>query len=99
MHLPRMSRSVLFAACLALGCQAKQTPVPYRLSIRVAGDPGKPLADAVISRGATEIARTNSGGVASFELQGTEGDTIGIDVACPQGFKSPAAPVQCLVPS
>src|SRR5438874_138040 len=46
-----------------------------------------------VSRGATEIARTNAAGVAAFELQGSEGDTIGVDVACPPGFKSPAAPV------
>src|SRR5207237_1348779 len=34
------------------------------------------------------------GGVALFALRGREGDTVAVDVACPQGYKSPAQPLE-----
>ena len=68
--------------------------MPYQLAIRVTGDPGKPLVGAVVSRDRVEVARTGPDGVAPFDLEGTEGDTIAMDVACPQGYKSPSGAVQ-----
>jgi hypothetical protein len=94
MHCGRVaSWSALVFISLPAGCRAKQTPAPYQLAIRVTGDPGKPLAGVVVSRDRVEVARTNQEGVAAFDLQGADGDTVAMDVSCPTGFKSPADPI------
>jgi hypothetical protein len=80
----------------ATSCRAKEAPVPYHLAIKVTGDPGKAISDAVVSRDRVEVCRTGRDGVARFDLEGADGDTIGMEVACPPGYKSPpgAVPVR-----
>src|SRR5882757_1794191 len=77
-------------------CRAKQAPIPYHLAIKVTGDPGKAIAGAVVSRDRVEVCKTGQDGVALFDLEGVDGDTIAMDVACPPGYKSPpgAVPVR-----
>jgi hypothetical protein len=90
------SCSALLFGAVATGCRSRPAPVPYPFVVRVTGDPGKPLAGAIVSRGRVEVARTGLDGVATFDVQGAEGETIAMDVACPQGYKSPsdAVPVR-----
>jgi hypothetical protein len=92
-HCLRSTRLLVVLTLAACGCRAKQPPAPYPFAVRVTGDPGKPLAGAVVSRDKVELARTGEDGVGAFALRGPEGDTVALGVTCPEGFKSPSDPV------
>ena len=40
-----------------------------------------------------EVGKTDAEGVGKLKLEGTDGETFPIGVACPDGFRSPARPV------
>jgi hypothetical protein len=85
------------AGCtLLVACQPVQ-PKPYPIAVRVQSDPGVQLPGAKLwLRGAT-ISETDEQGVAHASLQGAPGDVLLIDVACPEGYKSPEMPLRVLL--
>lgn len=86
------------AAAFALsgtGCEAFQPrpPPPQIVVVRVTSDPGVPVKDAVMRFDGKDVGKTDAEGVGKLKLEGTDGETFPISVACPDGFRSPARPV------
>jgi hypothetical protein len=92
---PRACRAAIFAAAAgAMACSSK-TPPPQSLVITlfVEGDPGIPLAHAQVLYGGKEVGTTSADGTAKLTLGGDEGQSFDLSVQCPEGYKSPSAPV------
>ena len=79
------------AACLAIALAACNAPPPppLQVAVRVHGDPGAPIANAVVQYGGQTIAKTDANGAAKLTLRGNEGESFDVTVACPPGFQSP----------
>jgi hypothetical protein len=95
-----VSADAVAALCVTLlgGCGALDAkPLRYRAAIRVEADPGAPVAGAEIVRDGTPLARTDPSGRATFELEGLEGEAIGIFVRCPADYSSPPEPTRVLL--
>ncbi|HEY2513796.1 MAG TPA: hypothetical protein VGI39_23170 [Polyangiaceae bacterium] len=78
---------------LATSCTPPRPPPPQGFAFHVSSDPNKPLSGARLLRDGKVVATSNGGGVASFQLDGRDGDTFDIAVDCPVGFQSPTQPV------
>lgn len=78
---------------LAASCTPPRPPPPQGFSFHVSSDPNKPLSGAHLVRDGKVVATSDGGGVASFQLDGRDGDTFDIAVDCPAGFQSPTQPV------
>ncbi len=68
-------------------------PPPFSVTFAVEGDPGHPLAGAVVSRNDKNVATTGPDGRAELTLSGADGETVEASVKCPEGHTSPAKPV------
>src|SRR5262249_12804855 len=62
--------------------------------VRVTSDPGRPLAGAVFSYNDAQVGVTKNDGTVHLAIRGAEGEVFGLSVACPEGFRSPVAPLQ-----
>lgn len=80
--------------CLALGCTqvSQETPANgYELIVHVESDPSRPLAGARVSHAGRELGVSAPDGRVTVHATGSEGERIEFEVACPTGFRSPAA--------
>jgi hypothetical protein len=98
----RPLRRVELAAVAALSVACSQPapatpPAPLEVFVRVESDPGKPLAGALVSVGGVPQATTGADGRARFALPGSEGDTVALQVKCPDTHASPARPMQIVL--
>jgi hypothetical protein len=85
-------------AALVVACSALEAkPLRYSATIRVEADPGAPVAGAEVLRDGAALARTDASGRATFDLEGLEGEAIGIFVRCPGDYTSPAEPTRVLL--
>jgi hypothetical protein len=92
------SFAVVLAAGVVLGgCGAPETAFEYRFLLRVEGDPGTPLAGAVVRRGAAIAGKSGPDGIVRLTAHGAEGSSLGFQVSCPEGHRSPALPVSILL--
>jgi hypothetical protein len=92
-HRPR-ALLVVAAAAAAVGCSAKASPAPpLVVTLLVVSDPGVPLAGAKVLYGGKLVGATEVDGAAKLALAGSEGQSFDLLVQCPEGYKSPAAPV------
>ncbi len=81
---------------LALGASAcgRQTQVKsYDLAVRVEADPGEPLPGAKLLHSGKELGRTNEDGRVVIRASGNEGERLELELACPEGYRAPAAPL------
>ncbi|MCL2778027.1 MAG: hypothetical protein FWD73_08480 [Polyangiaceae bacterium] len=90
---------LLFAALVVTALDASSCkdldpppPPPFRIGVKVEGDPGQPLGGATITRGSTTLASTGQDGRATFALVGADGDSTEVAITCPEGFQSPNKP-------
>ncbi len=92
--------ALLVPALPALGaCNALKSvpPPPQEVVIRIASDPGKPLKDAELFHSGKKVAVSDEEGVAKLSLTGKDGESFDLFVKCPEGFQSPAKPIQVLL--
>jgi hypothetical protein len=88
-----MKAAVLaFVALLPLGCKAPPAP-PSRVFVRVVDESKTSVAKAGISSGGAIIAQTNGDGLAEVSVAGKEGAVFALEVQCPNGYRSPSAPI------
>ena len=79
---------------IALGCEAQgASSRAYQFSIRISGDPGRPVAGAGLTFKSKRVATSDSTGLAQLSAHGQEGETVDFGVACPEGYRSPTNPV------
>jgi hypothetical protein len=83
---------VLVAAALPLGCQSPAAP-PSRVTVRVIDESKVAVAKAGITSGGEVIAQTNDQGLAGVSVMGKDGAVFPVLVRCPNGYRSPSAPV------
>lgn len=96
------SSAALIAAAFATplaSCKSIEPPPPppQLIAIRVTSDPGKPVADASLTFNGAKVGVTGVDGVGVLKLVGKDGESFSVTVACPEGFESPAKPVQVLL--
>ena len=81
------------------GCKSIEAPPPppQVISVRVTSDPGRPVIDAALLFDGKKVAMTGADGVGVIKLVGKDGETFRVTVSCPEGFESPAQPVQVML--
>ena len=95
----RRASLVLFGAGLVVGCDALGPPKKpsQRIVFAAESDPGHALAGVRMLHRGKVVATTDAEGQAPLQLTGQEGETFDFDVRCPQGFRSPNAPVSVVL--
>jgi hypothetical protein len=68
-------------------------PPPFTVAFAVEGDPGHPIAQAVVTRNDKTVATTGADGRAELTLEGADGETVDASVKCPDGYTSPLRPL------
>jgi hypothetical protein len=76
------------------GCKPPPPPPPVSVFVRVVDESKLPVADAQIAANARVVAMTNPEGRAVLTVSGREGASYLVDVRCPDGYKSPEAPLE-----
>lgn len=78
------------AASAVLGaCDPPPAP-KFEITVMVSSDPGRPMANAVISGAGKELGKTGADGKVTLALAAREGESLDMLVTCPAGFQSPA---------
>lgn len=75
------------------GCTEPRPPDPFQISIRVESDPGKPVANASISRSNKVLGTTNAEGRVNLKIGGIDGEFTDVVVTCPEGYQNPLRPL------
>jgi hypothetical protein len=92
------SASARFAALAIVSsllgaCAGTRLAQNYDCVVRVSSDPGRPLAGAQLLVNGSVIGTTGDLGSAKLRFVGTEGEHRKIEIRCPDGYRSPEAPV------
>jgi hypothetical protein len=82
----------LLAALVACGA-AEPRETPYEFVVRAESDPGEPLAGAVLTHAGQVLGKSNAQGALTLSAQGVEGESLSLDVRCPENFRSPNKPL------
>lgn len=90
-HLAPVALAVAFAFA---ACKPVQPPPPVTVFVKVLDEAKAPVAHAEIASASQVITTTNDDGRAEITVSGFEGATFLVDVRCPQGYKSPDAPLE-----
>jgi hypothetical protein len=78
---------------LAASCAEPPKPPSFLIAVRVESDPGRAIPGASVTRAGRLLGTTDANGRATLTLDGVEGEITDVNVACPDGFQSPAKPV------
>jgi hypothetical protein len=65
----------------------------YEFSVRISGDPGRPVPGASLTFKGAPVATSDAAGFAKLSARGQEGETLDFAVACPEGYRAPARPL------
>jgi hypothetical protein len=92
-------RAAVPLLAVATGCSALAPvpPPPQEVVVRFNGDPGQPLKGAALLHDGQKVSESGDDGVARLKLNGKDGDSFDIAVTCPEGFQSPAKPIQVVL--
>ena len=93
MHLQSATLVLMLGACDGAS-QSHRAELKFQVEVSVESDPGEALAGAVIARAGRELGRTAQQGTIRLALGGQSGDTIALEVRCPDGYASPDKPLQ-----
>lgn len=92
-----MSRLALFGVVLSAlsvaSCTEPPPPDPFQISIKVESDPGRPVANASISRSNKQLGATGPDGRVNLKIGGIDGEFTDVTVTCPEGFQTPLKPL------
>lgn len=95
--MPASRVCVLLTALALAGCAPKPKLASYRILVRTESDPGVPLAGAELRLQGRTLAKSDENGRAWADLEGTLGDTITLELSCPEGYRSTAEPLLVLL--
>jgi hypothetical protein len=93
----RLASFASFAAtamAALVACEPPPQPPPVTVFVRVVDESKAPVSDAEIGSQAQVIAKTDGDGRAQITVGGREGATYLVDVRCPDGYRSPEAPLE-----
>lgn len=92
--LARSASLCSLAAFAAFACEARSPSAhAYDFSVRISGDPGRPVAGAGLTFKGKQVTASDSTGLARLSARGQEGETLDFGVACPEGYHSPTNPL------
>lgn len=92
--LPRATNRCVLVLFVALGCDVQGVATHrYQFSVHISGDPGRAVAGASLTFKGRQLAASDSSGIAKLSAQGQEGETVDFGVTCPEGYRSPTAPL------
>lgn len=78
----------------ALGCDLQGGRArAYPFTVRISGDPGRPVPGAVLTFKGTKVATSDAAGISRVSARGQEGETLDFDVVCPEGYRAPTRPL------
>src|SRR4051812_8950982 len=84
----------LLVLFVALGCDTQSAATrSYRFSVRISGDPGRPVMGAGLTFKGQRVAVSDAAGIARLSSQGQPGETVEYGVACPEGYRAPSTPL------
>lgn len=91
-----MTRWSALAALLFAGnaCSLRRPQPVFEFEVRVSAEPARPVPGASIWFRGAQVGRTNDAGVVGLKVRGSEGELIALTVSCPDGFRSPARPLE-----
>ena len=75
-------------------CKPPPQPAPVTVFVRVLDESKEPVSNAEIASQSQVISTTNKEGRAQITVAGREGATYLVDVRCPNGYRSPGAPLE-----
>lgn len=75
------------------GCTEPTRSEPFTVSVKVEGDPGRPLAGVTILRANRPLGSTGPDGRATLQITGAEGEVADVTVTCPEGHQAPTKPL------
>jgi hypothetical protein len=81
------------SACLVLGSCEPNLEARYPYDLRVTSDPGQPVTGARIVQRGVVVGTTGDDGRVRLTALGVEGSSVDLSVLCPDGYRSPAAPL------
>jgi hypothetical protein len=87
---------IIFASALLLAAPAcsRQAPVKsYDLTVHVEADPNQPLAGVRLIHRGKDLGITAADGRVAVRATGNEGERIELEISCPEGYRSPEAPL------
>lgn len=84
---------IVATALALLGCNVPEQKQAYEFVVHVTSDPGQPVAGALLSYNGSLIGPTKDDGTRRLAIQGAEGEVYSVTVRCPDGYRSPAAPL------
>jgi hypothetical protein len=86
----RSARALLVClACFAGACATRPREQAYDFVVRVTSGPDRPVAAVTVFQGGQPVGVSGADGVIHLRTTGSEGQTLALRVACPEGHKSP----------
>jgi len=83
----------LFALFAVAACRPPARLPPQQFTVHAVGDPGQPLGGVELRLRGIPVGTTDELGVASFAVDGDEGEAFELAVRCPSGHQSPTKPI------
>jgi hypothetical protein len=84
---------VWMALAGAVSCARATPAASFDLLIRVSSGPGRPLAGARVLFQGKQVGMTKDNGTVKLSVEGTEGEVFPFTISCPDGYRSPAKPI------
>lgn len=78
---------------LAFGCSLSSAPATFAVTLRIVSDPGVALEGVAVAHDPGGTQLSDADGRVTAMVQGREGDTASFVVRCPEGYRSPDAPI------
>jgi hypothetical protein len=89
------------AACAlflhASGCAEPPRRASFPVLVHVESDPRSPLEGAVLRAAGGVAGTSDRAGKIALTLRGEPGDVVALQLACPDGYREPAAPLSVLL--
>jgi hypothetical protein len=89
-----LSAALVLAVISLAACKPPPPPAPVTVFVRVVDESKEPVSNAEIAAQSQVISRTGGDGRAEVTVGGREGATYVLDVRCPDGYRSPEAPLE-----
>ena len=86
--------ALIALGCAFAACKPVQPPPPVTVFVKVVDEAKAPVEHAELASASQVITTTNGEGRAEITVRGFEGATFLVDVRCPQGYRSPEAPLE-----
>ena len=89
-----LTATLVLATLMLAACKPPPPPAPVTVFVRVLDESKAPVRNAEIASQSQILSTTDVDGRAEITVTGREGATYLLDVRCPNGYRSPEAPLE-----